>query len=55
MWTPSQASKLHYTLNLIVSSAAKYGIREIDVEVVAVGLGAFGGNVRYNVSPEVLQ
>ena len=40
-------AELYVTLNLIAGFAAKYGMWEMDVEVVAAGVGAFGGTIRY--------
>lgn len=47
--------ELYYTLNLLVEFAAKYGMREMDVEVVVAGVGAFGGIIRYSGPAEELQ
>lgn len=46
---------LYCTLNLIVSFAAKYGMREMDVEVVVAGVGAFEGSIRYSGPWEALK
>lgn len=40
--------ELYYTLNVMAEFANKYGMREMEIEVVADGIGAFGGVVRYN-------
>lgn len=45
---PWKYVELYYTLNVIVEFAAKYGMREMEVEAVADGIGAFGGVIRYN-------
>ena len=47
-----QYVELYHTLNLTIDVVGKYGMREMDVEVVAAGLGAFGGFIRYNGPPE---
>ena len=40
--------ELYYTLNVMIEFASSYGMREMEIEVVADGIGAFGGVVRYN-------
>ena len=47
--------ELYNTLNLVIAFAAKYGMREMDIEVVAAGVGAFGGNIRYSGPPEAIR
>lgn len=44
--------ELYLTLNLILDFGAKYGMREMDIEVVVDGTGAFAGFIRYNGPPE---
>lgn len=46
---------LYRTLNIIIRSAVKYGMREMEVEVRAAEVGAFGGLIRYIEPPEALQ
>ena len=43
---------LYTTLNIIVSFAFKYDMREMDIEVVVAGVVAFGGFIRYIGPPE---
>ena len=40
--------ELYYTLNVLIEFAAKYGMREMEIEAVADGTGAFGGVVKFN-------
>ena len=47
--------ELYCTLIIIVEFAVKYRMREMDVEVVVAGVGAYGGIIRYNGPPEALQ
>lgn len=47
--------EIYYTLNLLVSFATAYGMREMDVEVVVDGVGAFEGIIRYTGIPEATQ
>lgn len=47
--------ELYCTLILIIEFAVKYRMREMDVEVVVAGIGAWGGIFRYNGPPEALQ
>ena len=42
---------LYVALNLIMGFAGKYGMREMDVEVVVAGIGAFEGVINYNGPP----
>ncbi len=47
--------ELYNTLNLLIGFAFKYGMREMDIEVVTAGVGAFGGVIRYSGPPEALR
>ena len=40
--------ELYYTLNVIMEFSTKYGMREMEIEAVADGIGAFDGVVRFN-------
>lgn len=47
--------QLYETLNALIDFAATYNMREMDVEVVAAGVGAFGGVIRYSGPPGASQ
>lgn len=47
--------ELYHALNIIIRFATKYGMREMDVEVLAAGVGAFGETISYVGPPEASQ
>lgn len=40
--------EIYYTLNVMIEFATRYGMCEMEIEVVANGIGAFEGLVKYN-------
>ena len=44
--------EIYYALNIIAHFANKYGMREMNVQVVSGGTGAFEGTIKYIGTPE---
>ena len=44
--------EIYYALNVIAHFANKYGMREMNVQVVSGGTGAFEGTIKYIGAPE---
>ena len=40
--------ELYHTLNVMIEFATEYGMREMEIDAVADGIGAFGGVVKFN-------
>ena len=47
--------QLYETLNALIEFSAMYNMREMDVEVLAGGVAAFGGIITYNGPPGASQ
>ena len=47
--------EIYYALNIIAHFADEYGMREMNVEVVAGGTGGFGGTIKYIGALEALE